>query len=385
MNGAGSEATLRSPRLEWLPPLMIGASAAVAAEVALGVLLYGGTGFMRSLTTILATEGIAFGGGLWSAPRPGPDVVERLRRRWIFCLLAFLLAAVFGTLWSVMPELGVGAAGQGLGLALLAGLPLYAAGSLVGGLGAVAADDPGGHLSAPAPAAALGGALGFVITGFLLPIAPMPGSLLVVCLVMLSTGGMVYGGVLAWRTELEVRARRPTTTGEVRVEDRRLPVADVAERTLFDHGHVRRRQELEGAPTRPWDVSAWRTRMPDLDTEVRVLLVGGGASSAPHAILREHPLSTVDVLERTPAAVELGRDWFGTGLAIASDERMRVLTGNLDDLVAGLDHPYDLILVDTDALRPLGGRTGLSSATLERLDGALLRGGGFVVWGPDGT
>ena len=100
MSGSGSEATLRSPRLEWLPPLLVGASAAVAAEVALGVLLYGGVGFMRSLTTILATQGIAFGGGLWTAPRPGLDLVDRLRRRWVFCLVAYVVAAVFGTLWT---------------------------------------------------------------------------------------------------------------------------------------------------------------------------------------------------------------------------------------------------------------------------------------------
>jgi hypothetical protein len=383
MSGEGSAATLRSPRLEWLPPLLVGASAAVAAEVALGVLLYGGTGFVRSLTTILATQGVAFGGGLWTAPRPGPDVVDRLRRRWIACLLAFLVAAVFGTLWSIMPEVGSGALGQGLGLAILAGLPLYACGALIGGLSVVAADDPGGRLAGPGAATAVGGALGFILTGFLLPVAPMPGSLLVACLVMLSTAGMVYGGVLAWRTELEVRARRPTTTGEVRVDDRHLPAAEVAERVLLDHGHVRRRRNLEGGRARPWDVAAWRTRMPDLDTPVKVLLVGGGASSAPAAILREHPLSTVDVLERTPAVVELGRDYFGTQLTIGSDDRLRVRTGNLDDLVAALDRPYDLILVDTDALGPLGGRSGLSAATVRRLDEDLLRHGGFVVWGPD--
>jgi len=381
MSPNGSPSTLRAPRLEWLPPATVGASSAVAAEVALGVLLYGGTGFMRSLTTILAIQGLSFAGGLWISPPVGPDLVDRLRRRWLFCLVAFLLAAVFGTAWSVIPALGEGALGQGLGLAVLAGIPLYGAGALLGGMGTVAASDPGGRLPSPGAAAAVGAALGFVLAGFLLLRAPMPGSLLVACLVMLSAGGMVYGTVLGFRTELDVRARRPTTTGEVRVEDRRVAADAVAVRTLVDHGHVRRTHLLEGTPVRPWDVTVWREAMPDFARPVRVLMVGGGASSAPHAILREHPLASVDVLERTPAVIELGREYFDTRLSISSDERMSVRVGNLDDLVAEAGPAYDLVLVDTDALRPLGGSGGLSRASIDRLD-ALVAPGGAMRWGP---
>ena len=382
MSRRGSASTLRSPRLEWVPPVLVGASAAVAAEVALGVLLYGGAGFMRSLTTILATQGLAFAGGLWSAPALGADLVDRLRRRWLFCLVAFLAAAVFGTAWSIMPELGVGAVGQGLGLAVLAGIPLYGAGALLGGMATAAESDPGMRLSSPGAAAAAGAALGFVLAGVLRPRAPMPGSLLVACLVMLSAGGMLYGSVLGFRTDLQVRARRPTETGEVRVEDRRVEADDVALRTLLDHEYVRRTHLLEGTPLRPWDVTVWRDAMPDFDRPVRVLMVGGGASSAPHAILREHPLASVDVLERTPAVIELAREYFGTGLSIASDDRLRVRVGNLDDLVAETTPAYDLILVDTDALRPLGGSGGLARSSIERLD-ALVVPGGIVRWGPD--
>ena len=209
----------------------------------------------------------------------------------------------------------------------------------------------------------------------------MPGSLLVVCLVMLSAGGMFYGAVLGFRTEVEVRARRPTPTGEVRVEERRVEADEVAVRTLLDHEHVRRTHLHEGTPVRPWDVTVWREAMPDFDRSVRVLMVGGGASSAPHAILREHPLASVDVLERTPAVIELGREYFGTGLSIVSDERLQVRVGNLDDLVAEAGPAYDLILVDMDALRPLGGNGGLARVSVARLD-ALVALGGAVCWGP---
>ena len=42
----------RLRRLGWIPPLLVGASTAIAAEVALGMLLYAGPGLERSLTTV---------------------------------------------------------------------------------------------------------------------------------------------------------------------------------------------------------------------------------------------------------------------------------------------------------------------------------------------
>jgi hypothetical protein len=362
--------------------VLVGASAAVAAEVALAVLLYGGTGFVRSLTTILAVQGIALGGGLWSAPVPDADLIDRLRRRWLLCLFAFLGAALFGAAWTLVPELGEGRGGQALGLAVLAGLPLYAAGTVLGGMSAAAVTDPGGRLSGPGAASAVGGALGFVLTGFLLPRAPMPASLLVGCLVMLSLGGMVYGGVLAYRTEVRVLARRPVWGGEVRVEDRRCSADDVAVRELREGRHVRRWRSVDDGRQLPWDVAAWRSVMPDLDRPFRVLMVGAGASPAPHAILREHPLARVHVLERSAAVVELGREYFATDLRVGEDDRLVVEVGNLDDLVAGLRSGYDLVLVDTDALQPLGGLMGLSMATLDGLR-AVTRPTGEVRFGPD--
>ena len=185
------------------------------------------------------------------------------------------------------------------------------------------------------------------------------------CLVMLSAGGMLYGDVLNFRMDLDVKARRATPSGEVRVEERRLPAANLSVRRLVDHGHVRLSLALDEAVGRPWDVEVWREHMPPLDQPVRVMLIGGGASLAPHAILREHPLSKVEVLERTPAVVELGREHFGTGLAIATNGRLSVRVGNLDDLVASAEPEYDLILVDNDAVALAGGNAGLSSASIE--------------------
>jgi hypothetical protein len=381
MTGRGSAALLGPPRYEWLPPVLVGASVAVAAEVALAVLLYGGAGFVRSLTTILAAQGIAFGGGLWSAPGDDRDLIDRLRRRWILCLASFLGAAVFGTVWMLVPSLGETRVGQGLGLAILAALPLCAAGAVLGGMSVVAATDAGRRLSGPGPASAVGGALGVVLTGFLLPRAPMPASLLVGCLVLLSLGGMVYGGVLSQRTQVQVLARRPAGGGEIVVEDRIRGDQRVV-RELREGDHLRWSRALDADRELAWDLAAWRSVWPDLERPYRVLMLGGGVSQAARAILREHPRATVDVLERSTAVVELGREHFATDLRVGREGRLRVEVGNLDDLVAGLDGPYDLVLVDTNALAPLGGVVGLSMATLDRLRAATIP-PGEVRFGPD--
>ncbi len=195
--------TTDTPRAAWAPALLVGAAAAIAAEVAVVVLLYAGPGFMRSLTTVLAVEGAALAAGLHSAHTLSAinhsDLVERLRRRWLLCLGAFAAAAMFGTLWSLMESLGEGRLGQGVGLALLAGLPLFACGAVLGGMAAAAESDVPVRLPRPGASAALGAGLGFVITGALLPRAPIPASLLVGCLVLLSASGMMYGVMLGER------------------------------------------------------------------------------------------------------------------------------------------------------------------------------------------
>ena len=185
--------------LDWVAPFLVGTSAAIAAEVAMAMLVYAGEGFTRSLTTVLAVEGMALGMGLWSAPAPHPAIVDRLRRRWTLCLMAFSAASAFGVAWSVLPAIGGGAAGQALGLTLLGAVPLFTCGTVLGGMGSVTRSESTRALREPGAAAALGAGLGFVLTGLLLPKAPIPASLLVGCLVLLSAGGLVYGVVLGGR------------------------------------------------------------------------------------------------------------------------------------------------------------------------------------------
>lgn len=206
----------RAHSLDWVAPLLVGAAAAIAAEVAMAMLIYAGEGFVRSLTTVLAVEVVALGVGLWSAPAPHRHLVDRLRRRWMLCLVAFMGATAFGVAWSIVPTLGDGATGQALGLSLLAALPLFTCGTVLGGMGSVMRSVPPGRLREPGAAAALGAGLGFVLTGFLLPRAPIPASLIVGCLVLLSGAGLVYGGVLS---ELEDPAEVPGAEDATGAED----------------------------------------------------------------------------------------------------------------------------------------------------------------------
>lgn len=371
----------RSPRLGWLPPLLVGASAAIAAEVALAMLLYGGPGLVRSLTTILAVGALALSGGLWSAPSDGPDLVDRLRVRWLLCLFAFLGAALFGSAWSIEPLLGEARWGQAAGLVMLMALPLYAAGAVLGGMAVAASTDVGRRLRGPGSAAATGAALGFVLTGLLLPRVPMPASMLVACLIFLSLGGMVFGAVLGARTETVVLATRESPNGQVRVLERRIAIDDVAVRELWEGDHLRRSLPLGDEGAVPWDAAVGSAFGPREGNGSRALVIGGGASALPRTLLREHPGVHVDVAERTGAVIALGREHFDTGLTIGAADRTAVSVGNLDDLVAMLETTYDLVVVDLDALAPVGGGGGLTRATHWRLRDAV-RPGGRLVLGP---
>jgi len=188
------ESESRPGRSAWIPPLLVGVVTAVAAEVSTAVLIYGGPGFTRSLTTTLGIQALAFGAGL-RARGPVPGI--GLRRRWFLALSAYVAATAYATLWMLFPALGNARAGQGLGLAALAALPLYGCGALLAGLSSDASrrhpDRAAVHErgAAVASVASFGAALGFVGTGLLLPRAPMPASLLVACLVLLSLGAMI--------------------------------------------------------------------------------------------------------------------------------------------------------------------------------------------------
>lgn len=174
-------------KLVWVPPFIAGAVAATAAELATGLLLYSALGFLRALTVVLAVEMGAFGLGLWSGPGARAAGEERARRAWLFCLVAYSAAAALSATWRLLGDVGASALTQGLGLALLGALPMFAAAALLGSLG----NRPTGH--SVGSAAALGASAGLLVTGFVLIPRLEPSSILLVCVIALSGGALLDG------------------------------------------------------------------------------------------------------------------------------------------------------------------------------------------------
>jgi len=123
----------------WVPAFVVGFGAGTSGTVAVALLLYSGEGLLRSLALIVAIQLGAFGLGLGVGGQPSgwSDALESLRGRWLFVLIAFLGAAGFVFAWDFFAGFGASPFTQALGLALLAGLPLYACGRLLRGINAV--------------------------------------------------------------------------------------------------------------------------------------------------------------------------------------------------------------------------------------------------------
>lgn len=364
-----------------VPPFMVGIAAATAAEVSATLLLYTGPALMRSITVILAVQGVSFGLGLRETPGARDDLLASVRRRWLLCMATFLVATLYAASWSLFPDLAGSGLSQGLGLALLAAFPLYACGNVLSAMTTASVTEPTGHRVNIGAPAALGAALGFVATGVSLPQVLTPASLLLVCLVILSGGGLVYGSVLDARLRIHVRDRRPSPLGDVRVEDRHLPLRDRGARFLFEGRCLRRWMALESAAATPWDVAVFQSMFGDARGAPRILLVGGGASSLPRIAVHAHPQVVVDVVERSQAVVALGSEYLNTGLSLEESGRIELHVGNPEDRVAEAVEEYDLVLVDTAALCPVGGvasMTRFGLGTLARVVGPR----GVLALGP---
>jgi hypothetical protein len=372
-----------------VPPLLVGLAGAVTAEVAVALLLYQGPGLTRSATTILVVEALALALGLSATPSDDDDAVESLRRRWLFCMVAFLAATLFAASWSLVREVGERALGQGIGLAAVAAVPLYGVGAVLAAMAAVEREHhPASGAAGLGGPAVAGAAVGFLLTGLALPRVMTPASLLLSCLVVLSAAGLLYGAVLDGRIRIRVRARTAAPSGEVRVEDRTDPESGTAVRVLVEDRWIRGWSGGDGrSGVPPWDVAvldlllAGGRETPGAGEPESILLVGGGASSLPRAAARIHREVRVDVVERTREVVDLARRHLDTDPGPDAAGRVRVEVGDVEGIVERLDGRYDLVLVDTTAFRRVGGVQPLPRTARE----AVLRRvshRGLLVLGP---
>jgi len=180
--------------MSWMPAFVVGAAVGVSGYLAVGMLLFEDDGMFRALTVILAVELGALALGLGSRIPRKADIMRSLQLRWVFLLFSFVAAAAFALTWTLFRGFGGAPLTQGLGLALLGGLPFYAAGMLFLALARISAETyPGGALGG---AAALGASTGVLFTGSVGITRVGAPALLLFLLMILSATSLVQAWVL---------------------------------------------------------------------------------------------------------------------------------------------------------------------------------------------
>jgi hypothetical protein len=366
--------------LGFVPPMVVGASVAGAAEMSAGLLLYSTDGFLPALTLILTVETGALALGLWSGGlQLGDGVVEQVRRRWLFSLVTLALAAAYAAGMTFVEDLLTGGIGQGLGLAFLGSLPLFALGSLLGAM------VRSGGVGVPRPASvgvsAVGGlALGFLLTGgFLLP-NMAPYTLYLVCLTALSGGALLQGWVLDARPLERILDSAWTGRGEVRVEERPGPGGGGGLRLLLEDDRLRGAEDLDGAPGREWESAVLAAVRGEGEDPGPVLYVGGGSGTLIRLLLGSFPEVRVVVVEGCEEMVRMARKHLRFFPNWGS---VQLLIGDPWVQTSALAPGFSLVVIDGGVLPVLGRLPAVPSvgwAELRRLAGVR----GSVVLGEVG-
>jgi 3-oxoacyl-[acyl-carrier protein] reductase len=164
---------------------LLGLALGAAAQTGAALLLYTTAGLLSAAGLLVGVVLAGLAAGLW-AGGPAPELVGR---RWVHCVAAFALAAVFATLWTETPGVRAAAAGRGAAVLLLLAHPAYASGSLLaalggGGRGPVGADVATGVLA--------GGAAGVVLAASTLIPHFGPGIVLLGCGVAAAAGAALH-------------------------------------------------------------------------------------------------------------------------------------------------------------------------------------------------
>jgi len=232
------------------PASLLGFSLAVSSQVAAGLLLYGGPGFIPALAVILAVVFLSLGAGL-AAPPPqgtGERIIEEARRRWLITLLAFTMAAAFAAGWEIFRGFGALGITQAVGLAVLGALPAYTGGRTLGMLAHLSGLEGARGPAFPALAGASAGAL--VLAYILFPTLS-PTAVILICLLAVSAGALVHGLALDDGVRVEPLAGWEGGDGRLEVErwiqasSRQIRVA------VREDGRLRVLRTSDGAPVLP--------------------------------------------------------------------------------------------------------------------------------------
>lgn len=296
---ASAKSSWRDRQVAYLPPFLVGVAGAAAGEMAAGLLLYSSEGLLRALTVVLVTEMAALGMGFATSRRVRATDVDGLRRRWLVAVFSFAAAAVFAGAWGLSPGSPISPLSQGLGLGLLAALPLFSAGAVLGGLsasggpGAMLGVIPpgrgsrGGHgpdgtggIAAPA---SFGAAAGLLFTGLLGVPSLQPASLYLFCVVTISAGALLHG----WMMDRTVRVLplvHPDADdgeGEVRVgSEEGSPPSERRRSFRGSTGDLRWERRVRTSPRSEIRVLRIEEAVADAGALVRTLSGGEGGGEA---------------------------------------------------------------------------------------------------------
>ena len=205
MTGMG--ATIRRTHLA---AFLIGGVMGVMGEMAAGLILYEGSGLLRATTVVLTTEAAAAGAGLLFATRvPADEISRHLRRHLHLTLVSLALAGILTSLWGYYGGLSEvwNGGGQAAALALLAALPLYMAGSVLGLVCRAGSRDAEGGTVAGGGPALLGAATGFLIYGLFLIPRLAPPVLVLLCMAAVSGAALLVGSAVTRAADLAHREK----------------------------------------------------------------------------------------------------------------------------------------------------------------------------------
>jgi hypothetical protein len=372
----------------------------VAGELAAGLLLYATPGFLRALTLILAVLLGSLSLGLWTAPTGAAETLtESLRRRWLLALIVYAGASAVSAGWSVQGGLAGEAASRGIGLALLAALPLYACGALLGAMSATRTYRE--RRSFVGASAVAGATLGIALAGYVLVTVLVPVSIYAFCLVLLSGGALVHGSLIAAEGERRTLGTWASRYGPVAVHEWSWGRAG-RERILTENGRVRGGEEPGGRPIRRWEVgaiellhslsiaregaaaaeeAAGRDGQGSPPRTLTGLVLGAGSLTLPRRLLAASPEWRVEAVERNPQVLEAAERHFAPlespgGLDVVLCEPLAGLAAR-----AG---PYDAIVVDGVAVAPHDPVPLLDGGVLLELRERLAGDGLLILGGVDG-
>lgn len=218
---------MSDPARRWPRPLAaagVGFALGAGLLAAGALLLYGDRGFLGSAASLVAVALVSLAAGLWvGAPDGPPPGHRRVLGRWMFGVVALVIASFVATFWLRWEWLQSSRWGGPVALVLLLAEPAYAAGALLAGLEArrrawlgdrwYALRRPGGRAGGVAVPAILGAGIGAALAGgWLIPGFP-PGAVFMGLALLVTAAGTVEMGLAADPREETMSERVVIVTG----------------------------------------------------------------------------------------------------------------------------------------------------------------------------